>query len=813
MKVNRLLFYVLCGALCLSCSDDKEEQGGSASAGNAITFGIEVSDYTVATRVTQDGSSWNAGDRIGAFALDASTSEVVEGKNNALYTCLTSGESVTFTSENPIALQEDGTTVEFVAYYPYNADVQGIYYPVQLAEQGEGSAACDLMYGISDAYTYSAGSNTQIALSFSHRLSKVRMRMVNMQGVSLDVTDVAIEGMYSGATFNVQTAALTPTESEDITPYLNTETGYYEALVLPSSLSDDYKLSFRLNGTELEWSFTDIEDIDLPYFNRGYQYTFAVYINDKGMVEVGRLESIEDGNTSSPWSGGSNVTGVASRLTYSLFPENGASSALADTELNITFEKTAPALGTSGYIRIYDAETGEEVDAINMEDEHTPFATTSSDTEARTLHTWMNIIGAQSTKSGSRNRKIVINYYPVEVEENTLVIKPHCGRLEAGKTYYVTVDKEAVSQSDFQGVSAGEWTFTTKSLPSSAEVTVSHTDATADFYTLQGAIDYLATHVDNATQKTVTLDAGTYKEVINLRDQDNITVKSKSGNAEDVVLKYRNYNNLNSGTNDGMDIAFDAPLGTVVTGGCNRSVLIVAGSADKIRFEQMTIQNAYGWDDSVSGTVTYHEGQAEAVLIRNSGAVAFVGCRLLGNQDTLIAGNGSSRGFSYFSGCYIAGGTDFIWSCGTVALFDQCEIEAISNTRAVMQARVPSGVLGYVFKECEFTAPEGSTSAKLIYSTDSNDDNLTFLSCSFASTYITHFVGEGTLHPATPTATTGCKMYSCTLADGTTDAYTSLSDTWKSSVYSLSQDEYTSNYGSVSAIMSSYTTPTWFEQE
>ena len=170
--------------------------------------------------------------------------------------------------------------------------------------------------------------------------------------------------------------------------------------------------------------------------------------------------------------------------------------------------------------------------------------------------------------------------------------------------------------------------------------------------------------------------------------------------------------------------------------------------------------------------------------------------------------------YSAFLNCYIAGSTDFIWSCGQVALFSRCDIVSVNDTRAVMQARIGRGKLGYVFRECNFKAPEGSTGAKLIYSTD-DDDNLTFLNCDFAQTYITNFVSSGTLHPVPATATTGCKMYNCKIENTDKDAYGSLKDDWRNSVYKLEDADYNEKYGSIEKIMTTagYSNPSWFNIE
>jgi len=59
-------------------------------------------------------------------------------------------------------------------------------------------------------------------------------------------------------------------------------------------------VSFVLDDRETEWIFTNL-DIALPQFHKGYSYTFALYIDDSGFVEMGRLENVDGGNSSAPW--------------------------------------------------------------------------------------------------------------------------------------------------------------------------------------------------------------------------------------------------------------------------------------------------------------------------------------------------------------------------------------------------------------------------------------------------------------------------------------------------------------------------------
>ena len=228
-------------------------------------------------------------------------------------------------------------------------------------------------------------------------------------------------------------------------------------------------------------------------------------------------------------------------------------------------------------------------------------------------------------------------------------------------------------------------------------------------------------------------------------------------------------------------------------------MMILDGNSDKIRFENVTIENAYGW-------TLGKNGQAEALYINNKSA-AFINCRVLSFQDTLLPGGG----YNWFKDCFIAGATDFIWGSGKVVLFEDCQIHAPSGTRAVMQARVSAGYLGYVFLNSRFTVGEGVTNSTLIYQFE--PDNLTFLNCTFADVYGPNFVGENKpLTPAVPTVATGCKLYNCKTESGS-DIYQSIPATVRNTVLQLSKEQYDQYFGTRETIMSwdGYTDVAWFK--
>lgn len=95
----------------------------------------------------------------------------------------------------------------------------------------------------------------------------------------------------------------------------------------------------------------------------------------------------------------------------------------------------------------------------------------------------------------------------------------------------------------------------------------------------------------------------------------------------------------------------------------------------------------------------------QAVALHTEGDhLQFIGCRLLGNQDTVYTGVGGTR--ILFKDCYIEGTTDFIFGPST-AWFERCHIHSKANSYVTAASTPQDVAYGYVFNHCRLTAAEG----------------------------------------------------------------------------------------------------------
>lgn len=108
-------------------------------------------------------------------------------------------------------------------------------------------------------------------------------------------------------------------------------------------------------------------------------------------------------------------------------------------------------------------------------------------------------------------------------------------------------------------------------------------------------------------------------------------------------------------------------------------------------------------------------GQAVAVQCLGTG-LHFIGCRFLGNQDTLyLYGVGNRDGESVtenarirFDDCYVEGTTDFIFG-SAAALFRRCEIRSKADSYITAASTCREQACGLIFEGCRLTAAGGVT--------------------------------------------------------------------------------------------------------
>ena len=196
-------------------------------------------------------------------------------------------------------------------------------------------------------------------------------------------------------------------------------------------------------------------------------------------------------------------------------------------------------------------------------------------------------------------------------------------------------------------------------------------DGTGEFRNISEAIEVCRAFMDY--HKVIFIKKGTYKEKIILPQWlQNIELLGED--RDQTVITYDDHANiLYPPTGKGM--------GTFRT-----YTLRVEGN--DITFRNLTIENNAA-----------RLGQAVALHTQGD-RLRFIGCRFLGNQDTVYTGTAHTR--LWFRDCYIEGTTDFIFGPST-AWFEHCTIHCKADSYITAASTPQDAPFGYIFSDCTVT--------------------------------------------------------------------------------------------------------------
>ena len=375
-----------------------------------------------------------------------------------------------------------------------------------------------------------------------------------------------------------------------------------------------------------------------------------------------------------------------------LFPAPQATGINPDTHLVLTFP-TDVQLGTRGCIRVFDQQTGKQVDVLDLSIPAGPTERTVDLPDADYIRSPYRYesrnITNRNTKPGTpssynapdtRNFQLTIiggfsdgfHFYPVMVEGNRATVYLHHNLLEYGKTYYVTVDAGVFE--GFGGIGKRDgWRFTTKASapdPEQRVLTVA-ADGSGDFSTLQGAMDFIPDFLtDESERRTVQVRAGDYCELVYFRNKNYVTIEGE-GSATTRV----HYPNNEVFNPHPVDLKTNELKGTFPS----RRAAVAADNCCHMIFRNITFE-------------TDCKGQAEGFLLNGEHNFA-EGVRVVGSGDALQV-NGSA----YWLNCRIEGDGDTVLGRGP-SFFNHC---TLITRNAFMWIRNTEENHGNVFVSCTF---------------------------------------------------------------------------------------------------------------
>lgn len=208
-KVFLTLLTAVSIASFTSCSKDEVNIGGSEKSSNAVMINGGI------TRAVD--SDWEAGDAIGLTMYNSDYSEQIGGIYNKRYTTPAGdGTFNTATPSDTLYFPQNGSSVTFVSYYPYQASLTNdmlLHWSVL-----NQSVLQDIDLMTSEHISGFSKTDPDVQLHFHHRLSKlIFILSVQDDGdfVSLEDCDLTLKGMITGKTYDLVNDVFT-TQSDGI---------------------------------------------------------------------------------------------------------------------------------------------------------------------------------------------------------------------------------------------------------------------------------------------------------------------------------------------------------------------------------------------------------------------------------------------------------------------------------------------------------------------------------------------------------------------------------------------------------------------
>ncbi|MDR1895251.1 MAG: fimbrillin family protein [Prevotellaceae bacterium] len=285
----------LAAILCFAaCSQDDEPFNNSADP-VAVRFSTAALTVAPATRTTDQGSRWAADDNIGVYMLEhgatlaASTPGPCTDGNNRYIATAAGSTGVAFRADalaDSLWYPHDGSAVDFIAYYPYQATVSD--YKADVETPANQSAYGDPLWAkvtkSGNGYTKSDKA-MPIDLPFVHVLSKLDIALTAGAGTnSTDLTGatVTVKGVYNKGTLNLEdgSVAVNGTSTADIAS--QSVSGKYEAVIIPQTCSAGAYLEITLPAVTKTYR----QDLSGIVFASGMKSAFTLALNGDATLTV-----------------------------------------------------------------------------------------------------------------------------------------------------------------------------------------------------------------------------------------------------------------------------------------------------------------------------------------------------------------------------------------------------------------------------------------------------------------------------------------------------------------------------------------------
>ena len=224
------LFLAGLGVMTLAACSSLDDDSTWDVNGGAVKFTSYISKHKAS------GSTWASGDQIGIYMKSSGTALADAAVQNRQYITDDRGNITAASAADAIYYPEEGTA-DFVAYYPYTANVSGTILPIDVSNQSN-LAAIDLLY--SNNATGVSASTSAVNLGFSHQLANVVLTINADATIPTTVgLEAAVSGVPTSATFDLATGTLNVAQTTGTVNFqVNAAGTKAEAILVPASLTN-----------------------------------------------------------------------------------------------------------------------------------------------------------------------------------------------------------------------------------------------------------------------------------------------------------------------------------------------------------------------------------------------------------------------------------------------------------------------------------------------------------------------------------------------------------------------------------------------
>ena len=272
----------------VACNNEEITPNPDTRVALQVTSGIQTRAYN---------ATWEAGDDIGIFGFtqgDAPT----QAYTNVRYV-ITGGDGAFTPDGTTIYLPTDGSSLDFVAYYPHATDLENGIYTVDVEDQSDQSTI-DLM--AAGTQTANRIKNT-VTFNFEHKLSKIVLTFKPGDGMALsELTGMKVQltNQQTLATFDVTQpdGEVVVGTNTPATLTLNTDADgtSSEGIVLPSANFDGMTIHLELSdgGSFFNWDLNNSQNADK--FEAGKKYVYDITVNKTRLDVTATITDWTPGN-------------------------------------------------------------------------------------------------------------------------------------------------------------------------------------------------------------------------------------------------------------------------------------------------------------------------------------------------------------------------------------------------------------------------------------------------------------------------------------------------------------------------------------